>query len=228
LLWLLAAPLWGVACSRERSSASNSGKSEVAETRSRHANQGAQLPSVAVGQWVRYSIDYRKGQHSELTYRVLSSEGPALWLEVVSGDPNAGTVVQLLTRLGPQRTAESTDLLGVRLQMPRGLVKQLDAADLASSRASYLDLLDLLFAFPPAAHSVATRSVPAGDFDGALGFQRPTRIEGQTLDATLWQHSAVPITGLVELESPEVRVQCLAFGYAGAQSQMRARPANQR
>jgi hypothetical protein len=211
-------------CSRERAPATktDSQRVETAAPRSRHA---AALPiprPLAVGQWVRYELAYSRGPRSSLTYRVVSTDGGALWREVVSGDANAGTVVQLLLQIPETREAKTTQLRGVKLKMPSGTFNLLGASDVAMNRDSYLQLLDPLFVSAPAVGGT-TRSLPSGDFDGSTELKRATVIEGQTLDATLWLHNAIPITGLVELHSAELTMSCSAFGESGAASQLPGR-----
>jgi hypothetical protein len=177
---------------------------------------------LAVGQWTRHTITESNGNRSSLTYKVIAKEGGAYWLEVVTGAPNAGAVIQILLELKERYKPENSQILAARVKMPKGFVKDIRGPMLDASKEAYKKALRQVFVPDLAAMQKETVTVPAGKFEQCYRHTETTSFAGMEVSSTLWQHPAVPITALVKSVSVDggTTVELVAFGTVGARSSM--------
>ena len=177
---------------------------------------------LAVGQWTRHAIIESNGNRSSLTYKVVAKEGAAYWLEVVTGAPNAGAVIQILLELKERSKPEDSQILAARVKMPKGFVKDIRGPMLDASKEAYKKALRQVFVPDLAAMQKQTVTVPAGTFEQCYRHTETTSFAGMEVSSTLWQHPAVPITALVKSVSVDggTTVELVGFGMEGAKSSM--------
>jgi hypothetical protein len=175
-----------------------------------------------VGQWTRHRITESNGRSSTLTYKIVSEQDGAHWIEVVTGAANAGTVLQILMRLTDRTKPEQGEILGAKIKMPNGGVKKLEGAVLAAASAGYKKSLRHLSLPSLAGLPRETVTVPAGTFRGCFKFSDTTAVAGLELKSTVWSHPDVPISSLVKNQSEDgsTFLELLDYGLSGAKSEM--------
>jgi hypothetical protein len=197
----------------------------AARGRSIRASSSTELAPLAVGQWVRYGIRYTDGRRSQLTYKVVDREQNALWVELVTGVPNAGTVLELLIGPGSRATLDGRRIEAARISMPNGAVRELRGAMLEPSRPGYSKALSPLFSVPFAHAPQETVKTAAGSFAGCHRLERDLVFGELDGTFTVWMHPSVPVTGLLRAtaKSGEATIELDGFGTHGAHSSMKRR-----
>jgi hypothetical protein len=227
LLVVVGALLGCTGCAKKSSERAAPDKSagqtdEVVASRRVPAAASPKVLDLAVGQWTRHKISENNGRSSMLTYKIVGKEGPAYWLEVVTGAANAGTVIQILLELKDRHDPQSSQIVAARVKMPNGIVKDVRGPMLDATREGYKKALRQVFVPDLSAMPKETIRVPAGTFEACSRHTEATAFAGIEVSSTLWQHPAVPITALVKsvAEGGATTIELVDFGLTGAKSQM--------
>jgi hypothetical protein len=197
----------------------------AAQGRTIRASSATDLAPFAVGQWVRYAVRYADGRRGQLTYKVVQRQQNAIWVELVTGTANAGTVLQLLLEAGSRRAPDGSRIEAARISMPNGAVRELRGVMLDPSRAGYLKALSPLFSPPFVGTPQEPVATAAGSFEGCHRLEREL-VFGELDGAfTVWMHPSVPLTGLVRAtaKSGEATIELDGFGMQGARTSMKRR-----
>ena len=99
--------------------------------------EGAELLPLAVGQWTRHSVRRADGTSSEMSYKVVGTEGDAFWIEIESGAPGSGTVISLLITLKDRKDPASSDILAARMKLPGQEMREVRGDSLNSTKDAY-------------------------------------------------------------------------------------------
>jgi len=226
----LAACAFANACRQTQQDSSGRPSSAAVEDpsatgRTIRASGSTELAPFAVGQWVRYAVRYTDGHKSQLTYKVVGREQNALWLELVAGTANAGTVLQLLIGAGSRTALDGSRIEAARISMPNGAVRELRGPMLEPSRPGYLKALSPLFSAPFAGVPQQSVATATGRFEGCHRLEREL-VFGELNGAfTVWMHASVPLAGLVRAtaKSGEATIEIDGFGMQGARTSMERR-----
>jgi hypothetical protein len=218
------------ACRQTREDPSGQGSSTNGPDRGRsgrtiRASTSAEIAPLEVGQWVRYAIRYADGRSDQLTYKVVEREPNGLWVELVSGKPNAGTVLELLIGAGSLAAFDGSRILAARISMPNGAVRELRGVMLEPSRPGYLKALSPLLRAPFASAPKERVATAAGAFEDCSRLDRELVFGELHGGFTVWMHTAVPLTGLVRAtaKSGEATVEVDDFGMQGARASLKRR-----
>jgi hypothetical protein len=176
--------------------------------------------SFAPGQWTRHKLVDAKGQPSFLTYKILSEEGGAFWLEVVTEQYTGRTLMKMLLAIGNRTDPSSIDIRAVSLKDKAGHVTNLDGPMLSLLKSTYQGTVStLLVSWQGLPQEDAL--VPAGSFAGCFK-ARTDATWGPWHSANWsWSHSGVPLSGLVRsrgIDEP-TSMELVDFGLGGAVSE---------
>ncbi len=193
-----------------------SGAAAVAESES----AADTAPPLSAGQWTRYRVTRADGTTSEIAYEVVGQEGEAYWVEVASGGAT-GTVIQLLITLPDRARPENSDILGVKMRLPDGQVRELRGDDLGGTKQAYAKNIREIFPPPSPSLKRVDLNVPAGRFVGCSERETTTEIDGEKKTRSVWTHASVPITSMVKSKSADGDELVLSgHGLTGAKSDL--------
>ena len=183
--------------------------------------EGAELLPLAVGQWTRHSVRRADGTSSEMSYKVVGTEGDAFWIEIESGAPGSGTVISLLITLKDRKDPASSDILAARMKLPGQEMREVRGDSLNSTKDAYKKNMAQMFVPGLAGMAQEDVTVPAGTFKGCYRRSEKTDVGDVHSETTLWTHPSVPITGLVRSKAKDgTGLELIAFGLTGAKSSL--------
>jgi hypothetical protein len=158
------------------------------------------LAPVAVGQWIRFSVEPKGAPPSQIFVRVVGKEGPAFWYEVESNTPNGTKVVQVLMEESAQKSRDKGAIQKLRIKADMGPVQEYAGPTLAAAKSVVDEYIEILGHPDPAKAGRADQTVTAGTFKGC--FVQDVESPGSDLvtKEKTWRHPAVPITGFVRSE----------------------------
>lgn len=164
------------------------------------APEGFTLAPLAVGQWIRLSVEPKGEPPSQMIVRIVGKEDTAFWYEIESNTPSGTTVVQLLLEESARKKLDKTAVRKLRVKAGSAPVQEYAGPAIATAGdviEAYADVL----ALPELDKAKrADVKVHAGSFKGCF----VEDVEHTTLDVTTkartFRHPAVPITGFVKSE----------------------------
>jgi hypothetical protein len=174
----------------------------------------------AAGQWTRHKLVDDKGQPSFMTYKVLSQEGEAFWLEIVTEQYAGRTLMKMLLAIPNRTDPSSMDIRAVSLKDKNGRVTNLDGPMLSLLRSSYQGVLSTLtMSWQGLPQEDAT--VPAGTFSGCFRAHTSAAWGPWHSENNSWSHAAVPLSGLVKSQGIDkpTSMELVDFGTTGAVSE---------
>lgn len=174
---------------------------------------------LEVGQWTRHVIFHPGGKRTEFLRQVVAKGPDGVTLEVVNGQPDAGTVTQLLTQKG-SGAASLLHLVSARVRMPNGVIKDISGPAMDATRTGYQKLLEDVRLDTTWSGSTSEVKVLAGDFEGCIRSPLETEFAGLEHITEGYFHPSVPIGGLVKGVDKEGHtvVELTGFGVDDAQS----------
>jgi hypothetical protein len=174
----------------------------------------------AAGQWTRHKVVDDKGQPSFMTYKVLSQEGDAFWMEIVTDQYTGRTVMKILLAIPDRTNPSSIDVRSVSIKDRNGHVTTLDGPMLSLLRSSYQGALStLVLSWQGLPQEDA--SVPAGTFAGCFRARTDASWGPYHSANTSWSHAAVPLSGVVKSQGIDkpTSMELVEFGLTGATSE---------
>jgi hypothetical protein len=174
----------------------------------------------AAGQWTRHKLVDEKGQPSFLTYKVLSQEGDAFWMEIVTDQYTGRTMMKILLAIPDRTNPSSIDVRSVSIKDKNGHVTTLDGPMLSFLRSTYQSALStLVLSWQGLPQEDA--SVPAGTFAGCFRARTDATWGPWHSASTSWSHAAVPLSGLVKSQGIDkpTTMELVDFGLSGAVSE---------
>lgn len=181
------------------------------------ASESLALIEPAIGQWARYGVTYRNGGRSFTRYSIVDREAGGFWVEVEDRRRTATRHVRMHLRPSPDG---QTELLALMFKRD-GEVEQIPARLMPQFRPMLQQWIALLFPNSLEGELEAEAvSVPGGAFSGTRRTTEALGLPEQPMNAVVWRHPVVPISGMVKLsdESGEHTVQLLGYGLEGATS----------
>lgn len=176
--------------------------------------EGATIPQPAIGQWVRYGLTWRDGGRSTVRYGIVDREDGGWWVEVEDRRENRARHVRMriTTEEGERHVhalAFSTD----------GQIQEIPPRLVATYEPMLKQWLEILFPGPLEGEPEDI-TVPAGTFAGARKGRLTFEFQEQRVDAMVWRHPEVPLTGMVRFvdEGRGHTLQLLGYGLEGARS----------
>jgi hypothetical protein len=174
----------------------------------------------AAGQWTRHKLVDDKGQPSFMTYKVLSQQGDAFWIETVTETYTGRTMMKMLLAIPNRMDPNSIDIRAVSMKDKKGNVTNLDGPMLSLLRSTYQGALStLVVSWQGLPQEDAT--VPAGTFTGCFKARTDAAWGPWHSANASWSHAAVPLSGLVKsqgLDKP-TSMELVDFGLSGAVSE---------
>ena len=174
----------------------------------------------AAGQWTRHKLVDDKGQPSFMTYKVLTQEGDAFWLEIVTDTYTGRTMMKMLLAIPNRLDPNSIDIRAVAIKDKNGRVTNLDGPMLSLLRSSYQGALStLVMSWQGLPQEDA--AVPAGTFAGCFRARTDASWGPWHSANTSWSHAAVPLSGLVKSQGVDkpTSMELVDFGLTGAVSE---------
>jgi hypothetical protein len=174
----------------------------------------------AAGQWTRHKLVDDKGQPSFMTYKVLSQEGDAFWMEIVTDQYTGRTMMKMLLAIPNRVDPNSIDIRAVAIKDKNGRVTNLDGPMLSLLRSTYQGALSTLVmnwqGLPQ-----EDAAVPAGTFAGCFRARTDSTWGPWHSANTSWSHAAVPLSGLVKSQGIDkpTSMELVDFGLTGAASE---------
>ena len=184
------------------------------------ASESLSLIEPAIGQWARYGVTYRNGGRSFTRYSIVDREAGGFWVEVEDRRRTATRHVRM--HLRPSSDGP-TELLALMFKRD-GEVEQIPPRLMPQFRPMLQQWIALLFPHSLEGELEADAiTVPAGAFHGTRHTTEALGMPEQPMNAIVWRHAGVPISGMVKLsdESGEHTVQLLGYGLEGATSAFR-------
>jgi hypothetical protein len=184
------------------------------------APAGFQPMPLSAGQWTRHKLVDEDGQPSFLTYKLLSQEADAFWIEAVTESYSGTTMMKMLVAIPNRTDPASIDIRAVSLKDRKGNIQVIDPMVLSLVKDTYRSSLSTMiinWQGLPQEDAV----VPAGSFTGCFK-ARTDAAWGPWRSANLsWSHSGVPISGLVRSQGIDkpTKMELVDFGLSGAVSQ---------
>jgi hypothetical protein len=184
------------------------------------APAGFQPMPFSAGQWTRHKLVDEDGQPSFLTYKLLSQEADAFWIEAVTESYSGTTMMKMLVAIPNRMDPSSIDIRAVSLKDKKGNIQVIDPMVLSLVKDTYRSSLSTMiinWQGLPQEDAV----VPAGSFTGCFK-ARTDAAWGPWRSANLsWSHSGVPISGLVRSQGIDkpTKMELVDFGLSGAVSQ---------
>jgi hypothetical protein len=171
----------------------------------------------AIGQWVRYGVSWRRGGRSTTEYRFVDRQNDSWWLEVTDRRGTRSNHVRMRVRPTEEGSPELLALSFHKQGQPREDVQE---RLLPAYRPMLTQWLEMIFPGPVQGEPEEV-TVPAGTFEGARKQEQTLAFAGQEIDAEIWRHPAVPVTGMVRFRDHAMSghtIELLAFGTSGARS----------
>ena len=179
------------------------------------AEDGAEPIEPAIGQWVRYGVSWREGGRSTTEYRIVDRQNDSWWLEVTDRRGRAQNHVRM--RVRPK--GEGVELLALTFHRQGQAREEVPERLLPTYEPMLAQWLEMLFPGPMAGQPEDV-TVPAGTFPQARRVDETVEFGGRSIDAAIWRHPAVPVTGMVRFrdQAGGHTVDLLGFGLQGARS----------
>jgi len=174
----------------------------------------------APGQWTRHKLVDDNGQPSFMTYKILTQEADALWVEIVTEQYTGRTLTKMLFAIPNRTDPSSIDIRAVMLKDKDGNVTNIDPMVVSMVKDTYRSALSTL-AISWQGLPQEDAQVPAGSFTACFK-ARTDAAWGPWKSANhSWSHVAVPISGLVRsvgIDKPTT-MELVDFGMSGAVSE---------
>ncbi len=179
------------------------------------AEDGAAMIEPAIGQWVRYGVTWREGGRSTTEYRFVDRQNDTWWLEVTD---RRGTR-QNHVRMQVRPDGDEVELLALSFHKQGQPREDVQPRLLPAYEPMLSQWLQMLFPGPLAGEPEEV-TVRAGTFPDARKSETSLEFAGQRIEADVWRHPAVPVTGMVKFrdQAGGHTVELLAFGLEGARS----------
>ena len=175
---------------------------------------------LAAGQWTQHKMVDDKGQPSFLTYKILSEEAGAFWVETVHESYGGRTIQLMLVAFGNRTDPGQIEIRAVKMKDTGGHVNEVPPAVISMMQSLYKKALPMLvvnWQGQPQESAV----VPAGQFAQCFRARTDVQWAGFHSVQDSWSHPAVPISGLVKsqgVDKPST-MELVAYGLNGATSQ---------
>ncbi|HVZ74150.1 MAG TPA: hypothetical protein VHJ20_17345 [Polyangia bacterium] len=181
---------------------------------------GFQPMPFAPGQWTRHKLVDENGQPSFLTYKLLSEEGDAFWMEAVTESYTGRTMVKMLIAIPNRTDPASIDIRAVSLKDAKGRVTVIDPMILTYVKDTYRSSLST-FVINWQGLPQEDVVVPAGAFSGCFKARTDASWGPYHSANTSWSHVAVPLSGLVRSQGIDkpTSMELVDFGLTGAKSE---------
>ncbi len=181
------------------------------------APPGFEPMPLSVGQWVQYKMLDDKGQPSFLTYKVLSQEAGAFWIETLHETYFGRTAQKMLVAFGSRTDPNQIEVRAVVMLDRRGSVSPVPPAMIPVMQVTYRSVVSAL-AFTMMGEQRESATVPAGRFEGCFRARADAQWGPWRSLADSWRHPAVPLSGLVRSQGIDrpFTMDLVAFGTTGA------------
>ncbi len=172
---------------------------------------------LSVGQWVQYKMIDDKGQPSFLTYKVVSQEAGAFWIETLHETYFGRTAQKMLIAFGSRTDPNQIEVRAVEMLDRRGSVSPVPPATIPVLQVTYRSVVEAL-AFTWMGMPRESATVPAGRFEGCFRARADAQWGPWRSLADSWRHPAVPLSGLVRSQGIDrpFTMDLVAFGTTGA------------
>lgn len=181
--------------------------------------EGAAPIAPAIGQWVRYGATFREGGRSTTEYRIVDRERGGFWIEVTDVRRRRTRQVRMLVRPAEDGAHE---VLALAFEN-RGQIEEVPDRLLPNYTPMLQQWLGMLFPRDLAGEREDVE-VAAGTFRGAAKQPRELEFMEQRLEADVWVHPAVPVSGIVRFRARGTgghELELIGFGLEGAVSRFR-------
>jgi len=179
------------------------------------AEDGAEMMEPAIGQWVRYGVTWREGSRSTTEYRFVDRQNDTWWFEVTDRRGSRQNHVRMQVR----PSGDGVELLALSFRRQGQPREDVQPRLLPNYRPMLAQWLEMLFPGPLSGEPEEI-TVRAGRFPDARKSETTLEFGGQQIDAEIWRHPAVPVTGMVKFRDRAGghTVELLGFGLEGARS----------
>ena len=120
---------------------------------------------LSVGQWVQYKMIDDKGRPSFLTYKVVSQQAGAFWIETLHETYFGRTAQKMLIAFGSRTDPNQIEVRAVEMLDRRGGVSPVSPATIPVLQVTYRSVVEAL-AFTWMGMPQESATVPAGRFEG--------------------------------------------------------------
>ena len=180
--------------------------------------EGTSPQAIAIGQWVRYRVSWREGARSTTEYRVVDREDDTWWIEMT--DRRSGQIRHVRMRVRPGRAGRTHELLALYFKTGNE-AQQVPPRMLGVHQQQMQTWIDVLFPTDWAGRPQEDVQVPAGVFHGAYQGEQTLTFNDTSVVADVWNHPAVPLTGMVKFRDQGATghlLELTAYGEEGARS----------
>ncbi len=176
------------------------------------------------GQWSKIRSVTAGEAPTETTFRVISQEGSAVWLEMETKLPAGTTISQALIELDPKMSLRPDMIKKLRVKLPTGQIQDIPDAILQTAAKPLIGQLSIQPFSEPEKAPRGDASAPAGNFKGCYIQEEERELLGMKIRMKTWSHPAVPIAGFVRSEGvsagKNITIELLEFGETGAKSSL--------
>ncbi len=160
---------------------------------------GVARPAFEAGMWVRYRVAWQQGGRSTIEYRLISREDDAWWLEVIDQRPGGTRIVKMTVAVGDRTNIDDVEVRSVTIKAG-SRTQEIPARVLPGFQPMLRQWLNPIFSTWDQDDDGETVEVPAGTFTGAVKAAREIGVAPRTIQADVWYHNAVPMTGMVRFQ----------------------------
>lgn len=178
--------------------------------------EGAAPLPPAIGQWVRYGATFREGGRSTTEYRIVDRERGGYWIEVTDVRRRRTRQVRMLVRPADDGAHEVMALAFEN----QGQVEEVPSRLVGNYAPMLQQWLGMLFPRDLSGEREDVE-VAAGTFLGAAKRDHELEFMGQRIEADVWVHAAVPVSGIVRFRARGQgghELELIGFGLEGAVS----------
>jgi hypothetical protein len=175
---------------------------------------------LAAGQWTQHKMLDDKGQPSLLTYKILSEEAGAFWIETVHESYKGRTIQKMLVAFGNRTDPSQIEIRAISMKDQKGRVNEVPPPVLSMMQSLYKNAVSMLVVNWQGQPQESVL-VPAGQFAACFRTRTDAQWAGYRTVSDSWTHSAVPISGLVRSQGVDkpYTMELVAYGLSGATSQ---------
>jgi hypothetical protein len=175
---------------------------------------------LAPGQWIQQRMVDDKGQPSFVTYKVLSAEDDAFWIETVRETYTGRVVSQMLVSFGDRKDPAQVEIRAIKNKDSKGRLSEVPQPMIAMMQSLFRKALTMMVVHWEGQPQEAA-SVPAGQFASCYRVRSDAEWAGFHAVSDSWWHPAVPISGMVRslgVDKP-FTIELVAYGLTGAVSE---------
>lgn len=175
---------------------------------------------LAAGQWSQFKMVNDKSEPSFMTYKVLSEEGGAYWIEIVMDTYHGKTIEKMLANFGDRMDPSQVEIRAVSTKDAKGRVNTLPPEVMPMMQSLYKGAVSSMVISWKGLPQEAAVS-PAGKFGGCYKVHSKVQYGPWKSEADSWSHPAVPINGLVRSVGTDKKfeMELVAYGLSGATSE---------